>query len=146
MMKVRLQGISAGIIFTTSIFAGCYYGTGLMKETPLTNEEAKEKLEKDGFIVSPPDQESMQAVQRSKESDQNQKVEESSVVTYTIKIKSNMTSTEIAKQLFKARIIDDAAEFEKYMNEHGFSKKIQIGDFVVTNTMSYRQLANTISH
>jgi hypothetical protein len=34
MNKAILQGLSAGIIFTTTIFAGFYYGTGLI-EGPL---------------------------------------------------------------------------------------------------------------
>ena len=63
------------------------------------------------------------------------------VPTVTI-TKKNCGSAEA----FEKKIIDDASEFEAYMNEHGFSKKIQIGEFVVTNTMSYRQLANTLSH
>ncbi|WP_155645447.1 endolytic transglycosylase MltG [Peribacillus simplex] len=146
MFKARLQGISAGIIFTTCIFAGCYYGTGLLKETNVTIEEAKEMLENDGFVVSLPHEEAKQTVQPSKETDHSPNAEESAIVSYTIKVKSNMTTTEIAKRLFEKKIIDDASEFEAYMNEHGFSKKIQIGEFVVTNTMSYRQLANTLSH
>ncbi len=32
------------------------------------------------------------------------------------------------------------------MNDRDFSKKIQIGEFVVTNNMTYRQLANTLTH
>ena len=62
------------------------------------------------------------------------------IVSYTIKVKTNMTTTEIADSLSKEKIIDDAAEFEAYMNERDFSKKIQIGEFVVTNNMTYRQI------
>lgn len=61
-------------------------------------------------------------------------------------MKTNMTATEIADRLSKEKIINDAAEFEAYMNDRDFSKKIQIGKFVVTNNMTYRQLANTLTH
>ncbi|MFJ7754927.1 hypothetical protein ACQKGI_06080 [Peribacillus muralis] len=145
MFKAKLQGFSTGIIFTTSIFAGCYYGTGIMKETNLTKEEAKEMLENDGFVVSLPKEEDKQAVQPSMETNKAAKVKDP-IVSYTIKVKSNMTTTEIASTLYKQKIIDDEAQFETYMNDHGFSKKVQIGEFVVTNTMTYRQLANTLSH
>jgi cell division protein YceG involved in septum cleavage len=57
-----------------------------------------------------------------------------------------MTTTEIADRLSKEKIIDDAAGFDAYINEHDFSKKVQIGEFVVTNNMTYRQLANTLTH
>lgn len=34
-----------------------------------------------------------------------------------------MTTTEIADSLYKEKIIDDAAEFEAYMDDRDFSKK-----------------------
>ncbi|MED3789087.1 hypothetical protein P4576_18060 [Peribacillus frigoritolerans] len=68
-----------------------------------------------------------------------------SIVTYSIKVKTNMTATEIADSLSKEKIINDAAEIEAYMNDRDFSKKIQIDEFV-TNNMTYRQLANTLTH
>ncbi len=150
MNKARLQGLSAGIIFTTTIFAGFYYGTGLSAGTPPTAEEAKELLVKKGFVVTLPMQEAKENVQ-PKDSDKDSMEKEASkkdpsIVTYTIKVKTNMTTTEIADSLYKEKIIDDAAEFEAYMNDRDFSKKIQIGEFVVTNNMSYRQLANTLTH
>ncbi|MFJ7510001.1 hypothetical protein ACIQW7_11130 [Peribacillus simplex] len=132
MNKARLQGLSAGIIFTTTIFAGYYYGTGLFVGTTPTTEEAKKTVQ-----PKDPDKDSMEKEASKKNP---------SIVTYTIKVKTNMTATEIADSLSKEKIIDDAAEFEAYMNDRDFSKKIQIGEFVVTNNMTYRQLANTLTH
>ncbi|MFE5427064.1 hypothetical protein [Peribacillus simplex] len=132
MNKARLQGLSAGIIFTTTIFAGYYYGTGLFVGTTPTAEEAKKTVQ-----PKDPDKDSMEKEASKKNP---------SIVTYTIKVKTNMTATEIADSLAKEKIIDDAAEFEAYMNDRDFSKKIQIGEFVVTNNMTYRQLANTLTH
>ncbi|MBO1000572.1 endolytic transglycosylase MltG [Bacillus sp. SD075] len=150
MNKARLQGLSAGIIFTTTIFAGFYYGTGLFKGTAPTAEEAKELLVKQGFVVTLPMEETKQTIQpKNAEKDLMEKEtskKDSSIVSYTIKVNTNMTTTEIADRLSKEKIIDDAAEFEVYMNDHDFSKKIQIGEFVVTNNMTYRQLANTLTH
>jgi cell division protein YceG involved in septum cleavage len=132
MNKARLQGLSAGIIFTTTLFAGFYYGTGLFEGTNPTAEEAKKTVQPKN-----PDKDSMEKGASKKDP---------SIVTYTIKVKTNMTTTEIADSLANEKIIDDAAEFEAYMNDHDFSKKIQIGEFVVTNNMTYRQLANTLTH
>ncbi|MGG0412987.1 hypothetical protein [Peribacillus simplex] len=150
MNKARLQGLSAGIIFTTTIFAGFYYGTGLFEGPPPSAEEAKELLMKKGFVVTLPMEETKKAVE-PKEPDKDLMEKEASkknpsIVTYTIKVKTNMTTTEIADSLSKEKIIDDAAEFEAYMNDHDFSRKIQIGEFVVTNNMTNRQLANTFTH
>ncbi|WP_186442076.1 endolytic transglycosylase MltG [Peribacillus frigoritolerans] len=125
MNKARLQGLSAGIIFTTTIFAAFYYGTDKFEGTTPSVEEAKK-------TVQPKDPDKV--------------LMEKEASTYTIKVKTNMTTAEIADLLSKEKIIDDAAEFEAYMNDRDFSKKIQIGEFVVTNNMTYRQLANTLTH
>lgn len=150
MNKAILQGLSAGIIFTTTIFAGFYYGTGLIEGTTPTAEEAKELLVKQGFVVSLPMEETKKTVQ-PKDADKvlmenEASKKDHSIVSYTIKVKTNMNTTEIADRLSKEKIIDDAAGFDAYMNEHDFSKKVQIGEFVVTNNMTYRQLANTLTH
>lgn len=143
MNKARLQGLSAGIIFTTTIFAAFYYGTGKFEGTTPTAEEAKELLVKKGFVVTLPTEEAKKTVQPK---DPDKVLMEKEASTYTIKVKTNMTTAEIADRLSKEKIIDDAAEFEAYMNDRDFSKKIQIGEFVVTNNMTYRQLANTLTH
>lgn len=150
MIKARLQGLSVGIIFTTTIFACFYYGTGLFEGTTPTAEEAKELLIKKGFVITLPTEEAKKTVQ-PKDPDKDlmetaASKEAPSIVTYTIKVETNMTTTEIADRLSKEKIIDDAAEFEAYMNDRDFSKKIQIGEFVVTSNMTYRQLANTLTH
>ncbi len=51
MNKARLQGLSAGIIFTTTIFAAFYYGIDTFEGTTPTAEEAKELLVKKGFVL-----------------------------------------------------------------------------------------------
>ncbi|MBT2618092.1 MULTISPECIES: endolytic transglycosylase MltG [unclassified Bacillus (in: firmicutes)] len=149
MNKARLQGLSAGIIFTTTIFAAFYYGTGKFEGTTPTAEEAKELLVKEGFVITLPTEEAKKTVQ-PKDPDkvlmEKEAEEAPSIVTYTIKVKTNMTTAEIADRLSKEKIIEDAAEFEAYMNDRDFSKRVQIGEFVVTNNMTYRQLANTLTH
>lgn len=120
-------------------------------------------LEKKGYVVSSPTDKGEIAGKPSKNADkeiQKKQVvspiqeakekeiskKEGSIVSYTLKVKSNMTTTEITQILAKEKIIDYAAGFEAYMNEHDFSKNVQIGDFVVTNNMTYRQLAHTLTH
>ncbi|MDF9760570.1 hypothetical protein OKW24_002343 [Peribacillus simplex] len=69
MNKARLQGLSAGIILTTTIFTGFYYGTGIIDGTTPTTEEAKELLENEGFVVSLPIEEAKRTVHQSKDAD-----------------------------------------------------------------------------
>ncbi|MGE7905481.1 hypothetical protein ACQKNS_13890 [Peribacillus sp. NPDC094092] len=103
-----------------------------------------------GYVVTLPMEEAKKTVRPKdpvKESmEKEASIKDPSIVTYTLKVKSNMTATEIAESLSKEKIIEDSAEFEAYMNDRDFSKKIQIGEFVVTNNMTYRQLAHTLTH
>jgi len=57
MNKARLQGLSAGIIFPTTIFAAFYYSTDKFEGTTPSVEEAKELLVKKGFVVTLPTEE-----------------------------------------------------------------------------------------
>lgn len=148
MNKSTLQAFSAGIIFSTAVMAGYYYTTGPNEKSAPTMIEAKELLEQKGYILSLPKDETIHTEKKDEKEKKQEKAvtkEESSVVSYTLKVKANMTTTEIAKKLEKEKIIDDASGFEAYVDEHGFSKNIQIGEFVLTNNMTFRQLAKTMT-
>jgi cell division protein YceG involved in septum cleavage len=56
-----------------------------------------------------------------------------------------MTPGEIAAQLEEANVIDQAANFGIYLEEYGFSKKIQLGTFKLTADMSYKEIAKIIT-
>ena len=83
MNKARLQGLSAGIIFTTTIFTGFYYGTGIIEGTTPTTEEAKELLEEEGIcryhFLS---RKLKRTVQQSKDADKEIKEKEASKKDY----------------------------------------------------------------
>ena len=52
MNKVSLQAFSAGIIFSTAIMAGFYYGNHVNKKVTFTTSEAKKMLEAQGYSIS----------------------------------------------------------------------------------------------
>ena len=52
MNKVSLQAFSAGIIFSTAIMAGFYYGNHVNKKGTFTTSEAKKMLEAQGYSIS----------------------------------------------------------------------------------------------
>ncbi|MFJ7637209.1 hypothetical protein ACQKL0_07085 [Peribacillus sp. NPDC097264] len=152
MNKVTLQAFSAGLIVSTTIFAGFYYMTEPNEETGPTVEEAKKLLNEKGYLVSLQKDERLNSEKEEKRIDKEEKKQEKEVpkknnpvVSYTLEVKANMTTLEIATKLEKEKIIDDAARFESYVEDQGFSKNIQIGEFVVTDNMTYRQLAKTLT-
>ena len=146
MNKAALRGFAAGILLTTAVFAGFFYGTGMDKEPVPTIKEAKMKLVAAGYTLSkqPVKEENKKPAEDKAKPEQNKP--KPSVHSYTLTIKANMTSSEIAKTLYEQKIIDDAGRFEEYLEDQGFASKIQIGKFIVTDNMSDRQLANTLTH
>ncbi|WP_249871090.1 hypothetical protein [Oceanobacillus saliphilus] len=71
---------------------------------------------------------------------------EKSPVSYTLTINPGMASSDISSLLSENNIIENASEFNNYLDEHGYSLKVQIGSFDLTSDMSFYQLAERISN
>ncbi|RBP94140.1 YceG-like family protein [Cytobacillus firmus] len=83
--------------------------------------------------------------EKEEPAEKNAKPEEGSQEFYQLTIESGMTPGEIAAQLEKANVIDQAADFGIYLEEYGYSKKIQQGTFELTTDMSYKEIAKIIT-
>ena len=85
--------------------------------------------------------------ERKEEEKNNEKKEDKQPETssYTLQIKPGMLTPEITELLEENKIIDDAAKFNRYLEEHEYSPKIQIGNFKLTSDMDYYQIAETIT-
>ncbi|RFU64289.1 hypothetical protein D0469_18985 [Peribacillus saganii] len=77
--------------------------------------------------------------------DKDKPAAEKSAETYTLTIKSGMTSDKIADILVSREILENRKAFEKYMKDNNLQSKIQVGEFVVTSNMSVEQMVNTIT-
>lgn len=159
MNKVSLQAFSAGIIFSTVIMAGFYYGNHVNEKMTFTTSEAKEMLEAQGYSISkattphieseqPKTDMKQKAVNKNniETNDNNKEVEKKEeVISYILKIKSKMTTSEITELLEKEKIIDDATKFQDYMNKEKLSRQVQIGEYIVSSDMSYKELGKLIT-
>ncbi|HLR64920.1 MAG TPA: hypothetical protein VK075_05800 [Pseudogracilibacillus sp.] len=67
------------------------------------------------------------------------------VIKHTFKTETGIVSQEIADILYDNKIIDDRDKFAKYLEDNGYSSKIQIGTFEVTSDMSHKELAEVIT-
>ncbi len=56
-----------------------------------------------------------------------------------------MTTSEITELLEKEKIIDDATKFQDYMNKEKLSRQVQIGEYIVSSDMSYKELGELIT-
>lgn len=64
--------------------------------------------------------------------------------TVRITIKSGMGSEEVAELLRDAGIIDDTADFDSYLNNNGYSTRIETGTFQINSSMTYQEIAELL--
>lgn len=114
--------------------------TSKAKAAEKTNDEKDKQKEADNKKANK-DQENDQ---EDKEKDKEQEDKEKNK-TYTLKIKSGMPSSEISDLLEENNIIDDASEFNKYLEKHNYSEKVQLGKFKVSSDMSLYEIAEAIT-
>ena len=157
MNKMSLQAFSAGIIFATAILAGYYYVNDIHEKPTFTTADAKKLLEAEGYSISKNTSQSESQLEKppvkieditknklDKEDNKEVKKEEK-VISYILKVKSKMTTSEIAELLEDEKIIDDATEFLDYMNKKDLSRKVQIGEYIVSSNMSYKELCELLT-
>ncbi|WP_087971684.1 hypothetical protein [Oceanobacillus rekensis] len=76
----------------------------------------------------------------------NEQETEESSDSYTLTIDEGMASSDISSLLAEHNIIENAAEFNSYLNEHEYSPYIQIGSFELSSDMSFYQIAERIAN
>lgn len=64
--------------------------------------------------------------------------------TVQITIRSGMGSEEVAELLKDAGIIRDAADFDSYLNDNGYSTRIETGTFRINSNMTYLEIAELL--
>jgi len=80
-----------------------------------------------------------------KKDEEDEEDEEDKVEKYTIHIKDGMASSEIGELLEENNIIDDSSKFNKYLEDEGYHKGVQLGKFDVTSDMDFKEIAKAIT-
>lgn len=170
MNKRVLQAFSAGIFTSTSILTLTFYLGGYHKpavvENKITESDVESYLlENEQIAISKKDyeeytklresastkqnmtkqkEESSDSKQNNKPAEEKPKEEPKSKST-TITIKEGMTTSDVSKLLESAGIIKSSSEFNKYLIEHDYHTRVQIGTFKVQEDMSFYELAEAIT-
>lgn len=85
------------------------------------------------------------ADEANKDKDKNKEKDKEETKSVTISVEQGFVPQDIAKALKAENIIDNEAEFVKYMEDNGYSPYVQIGKFKVTSDMDLKQLAETLT-
>lgn len=154
--KYRLRAFSFGIIFTVAVIGTYYYFFMNIEQTTVaapTIEQAKKVVVAHDFVVLTKKEhlkleqanEQLKTLKEQQKKQPEKEKQEKKIETYTLKVKTGMTSDDIAQLLKKAQIIDSERDFIDFMAINGYSKSIQLGSFKLTDEMSYEQIAKTIT-
>ncbi|MEC5422246.1 hypothetical protein QGM71_01930 [Virgibacillus sp. C22-A2] len=99
-------------------------------EESMAEKEEEEDEDSEAEVEDPPEEETS---------------EQDNTATYTLHIEPGMASSTISSVLAENNIIENAAEFNKYLDEQDYSLKVQIGEFELSSTMSFFELAEAIT-
>ncbi|WP_066293477.1 endolytic transglycosylase MltG [Bacillus sp. FJAT-29937] len=153
MNKRNTRAFAFGILVAVCII-GLFYFSVMKENNRMDIKDAKLLLERNGYIILTKekykDMENANKVEpKTEETPQKPpaltpKTEEI-ITAYTLEIISGMVSHDIASLLEKEKIIDDAEQFETYLEENGYSKRLQLGSYELKAGMSFKQIAKIIT-
>lgn len=145
MKKTAMRAFAAGILFSVIVLLSYQYFFG--KETAAIKDPS----------IHTSAQKEMKSLKKQvnewkgkydtllKERDELQEVDEiTSVFKYHLLITTGMNSSDISELLAKAKIIEDADAFNKFLGEKNYHHKIQIGEYELTSEMSMEEIADMI--
>jgi len=164
MNKRVLQAFSAGIFTSTTIltltfYLGGYHKPAVVKEKVTQTDVESYLADNEQVAISKQEYKEYQQLKddakeqnmtKQKEEDKKPKqdekpVEEAKPKLISITIKEGMATSEVSKLLESAGIIESSSEFTKYLIEHDYHTRVQIGTFEVREDMSFYELAEAIT-
>ncbi|MGX1453593.1 cell division protein YceG involved in septum cleavage [Cytobacillus horneckiae] len=152
MNKRNTRAFAFGVFFSAMIIGIVYLQSkDDSKETANDLVNARSLIEKEGYVILSEaeyndriETEAAAKEEKAKEeghTDNN----EPKMAKHALTIETGMLPSDLAKQLLEKNIIEDADKFASYLDEYGYSKKLQVGTFEVNNEMSFKEIAELIS-
>ena len=142
MNRGSLRGFASGLLIATVLVGGLYY-IEESDDKPLTLEELTTESERLGYTLTKKEEDTPSQVSITPSS--VEKGEELST-SYQLDITYGMNSEDIADLLQYNEIIDDANRFQNYLKDNKLTTSIQIGSYDLIETMTYEQIAQTITN
>ena len=142
MNRGSLRGFASGLLIATVLVGGLYY-IEESDDKPLTLEELTTESERLGYTLTKKEEDTPSQVSITPSS--VEKGEELST-SYQLDITYGMNSKDIADLLQHNEIIDDANRFQNYLKDNKLTTSIQIGSYDLIETMTYEQIAQTITN
>ncbi|MBE5945969.1 MAG: endolytic transglycosylase MltG [Lachnospiraceae bacterium] len=113
------------------------------EKLPETTETITEDMSSENEITEGASTESEVTTQEEEEPETTS-APDGSYVEATIEVVSGMSSYEIAQLLQEVGIIDDAADFDAYLNQNGYSTQLKINTYTFNSDMTYEDIAEAL--
>ncbi|SER21232.1 endolytic transglycosylase MltG [Piscibacillus halophilus] len=154
-MRSIIQSFSIGLLTATLIIGYIYWQVDATSneelagsEITITDDDVTQHLEEQGLIaVKNDDYENLIREKQQLETklDELNNETDQSGDSKVLNIESGMTLGDIASELDRLNIIDDVQSFSQYMEEQGYSREIQLGEYEINTDMSYEEIASLIT-
>lgn len=119
----------------------------LQDDEDTANDKDKDEKEEKSDDQKQDDKDKESSKGDEKEKNEKEKDEKKDdVKKYTLVVEENMVPSTISEKLAENKIIKDAADFNKYMEDNNYSPYLQIGEFKLTSDMSNKEIAQTITN
>lgn len=162
-LKYYLRGLGIGIVVTVLVMMAV-----LGNKQPMTDAEVKARAKELGMIENTiikdvanknedvvsdekvdeetPDVETEiedEPAEEPIEEPADENTDESESVTITVV--GGDSSWSVSKRMEEAGLIESASDFDKYLCQNGYDKRIRLGNYEITKDMSYEQIAKRIT-
>lgn len=172
-LKYFLRGLGSGIIFGAVIMLVAYMTSGSYKlsdkeiisraeklgmvfeenDTASDSDAQKESDKKTDAADEPASVDATTEAQQTADATTEETGEtmttatasQGDFATATITVVGGMGSEEVARLLEDAGIVESAADFDSFLNQNGYSTRIEIGSFEINSQMTYEEIANILS-
>ncbi|MFD2133556.1 hypothetical protein ACFSKI_20265 [Pseudogracilibacillus auburnensis] len=123
-----------------------------VKEEKVDKEKKQDKEEKESTAKKDSKKETKKDSKKKKskktkndDADKDKEDDKDEVKKATFTTKEGVVSQDIADILVENEIIDDRQKFLDYLDDNGYSTRLQIGKFKVNSDMSHKELAEVIT-
>lgn len=157
MTKKMLQGMSAGILLSTLIFAYNFYFTDnfiVKKEIPIEREITTEEIEtylKSNQLITIEKEAYEELINSVNENDNSKKkieeyvYEESAPKEILFVIEPGTSSSVVAMMLEEKQLINDRKQFEDYLINANLETKIRAGEYLLSTDMSLQEIVEKLT-
>ncbi|MBP1971772.1 hypothetical protein J2Z83_003927 [Virgibacillus natechei] len=113
---------------------------------PAVEEEGYRVLTESDYISLSVNEDNNEDDQEDTEETEEDESEEENEHSYTLTIEPGMPSSDIGPLLVENQIVDDADDFNQYLDEEDYSLYIQLGEYDLSSDMSFYEIAEVIAN